>query len=730
MKIRTTFIVTMILFGLLLTTIATSLMITNQQVGRLSEQEETAINVERGASELSYLSNDYLLYREEQQRARWQAKWTSVSNELEKLNLTNAEQEAITSNIKSNHRRLKAVFDNVASAFQGSSQGLSPESAQSLVQVSWSRMAVQNQSIAFDALHLSQVIRAQKDQVRQTNSLLIFVLLGAFGAYFVTNYLIVQRRLLQSIAELHSGTRVIGSGNLDFALEVKRDDEIGELSRAFNRMTTDLKGVTASKTELEREVAERKRAEEKLAANHKLIQEQNETLQQMNDELQAANEALASTNEELHTTTDELIAVQHELIDAKALSDALNDINATLNSTLDVDEIMQTVLAEGAGAIGSEAAAIVLRQDSRWVVRYLSNMPQELIGKRLNKEQVKHLEYVARTKEALVIEDTFTDDRINREFMREVAGIKSAIVLPLLAKGEVVGAVTFSYRSARGTFDEAQIDFANKLAVSISLALENTKLYEAQRDIANTLQGAILTVPERIEGIEFGHLYRSATETARVGGDFYDVFELEHNKVGIVIGDVSGKGIKAATLTSLVRNTIRAYAYEQELPSTILKKTNTAILRSVPVGNFITLFLGIIDMNSGELLYCSAGHPPALLKRAIGMVELLEVTSPVVGAFVGLDFMDTKATIGAGDVLFLYTDGITEARCDGGFFSEERLVELLKNLESASALDLPDVVFNRVIQCTGGKLTDDVALLALSLSQVEDKAAGMPKFEI
>ncbi len=704
MKIRTMFIITMTLFGLLLIVVATSLVVTNQRVDRLNKQEELAMNIERGASELSYLSNDYLLYREYQQHIRWEKKWSSISRDLTQLRPDSPEQQVIIDNIKDNHQRLKVVFDNVASAFQDTTQTPVSESIQSLTQVSWSRLAVQNQGIAFDALHLSQVIRDQKDQSKQTNSLLIFALMGAFGAYFITNYMIVQRRLLKSITDLQSGAKVIGSGNLDFALEVKRDDEIGELSRAFNQMTTDLKGVTASKTELEREIAERERAEEALEAHHRLIQEQNEELEAMNEELQNTNE--------------ELIVIQHTLIESKEFSDALNDINAAITSTLEVDAILQRVVAESAQAINCEFASIMLRDEDGWVIKYVYNMPQGQVGARFSDSQVRITTLAAQEKKTIAVDDARSDKRIDPE-MRKKYGTYSVMAVPLISKEEVIGAISFNFTSFIHTFSDSELDFANKLGPAVSLAMENARLYEAERHIANTLQGGLLSVPERIDGMEFGYLYRSATETAKVGGDFYDIFELEDDKVGVIIGDVSGKGIKAATLTSLVRNTIRAYAYEEELPSVILKKANEAIRRIVPVGSFITLFLGIVDMHSRKLLYCSAGHPSVLLKRKTAEVELLEVSSPIIGAFAGLDFIDSMASIKVGDMLFLYTDGITEARCGNDLFREERLVEFLNNLEAMSAKDVPYAVFSRVMEFTGGRLADDVALLSISLSEVE-----------
>ncbi len=258
MKIKTQFINSMVIFGIILLIIAISVIVTNQQVERLNTQEEIAKNIERDASELGYLSNDYLIYHESPQRARWESKFSRLSDDLSNLNPNSPEQQVLVNDIRENQQRLKAVFTDVVSTFENTSQGTDP----ALFQISWSRMAVQNQGMAFDAARLSQMLHDQADQVKQTNIILIFTLLGLFGAYFLTNYLIVYRRALKSILDLQAGTRIIGSGNLDYFIETDQQDEIGELSRAFNQMTADLKGVTASKAELEKEITERKRAEE------------------------------------------------------------------------------------------------------------------------------------------------------------------------------------------------------------------------------------------------------------------------------------------------------------------------------------------------------------------------------------------------------------------------------------------------------------------------------------
>ena len=129
---------------------------------------------------------------------------------------------------------------------------------------------MQNQAIFFDSLRLATLIDEQQDQLRQTRRTLIFALIGVFGAFILATYVLNYRRILKSLAVLQAGTRIVGSGNLDYLVPEKHNDEIGDLSRAFNRMTTNLKNVTASKAELETEIEERKKAEEKLLTYERL----------------------------------------------------------------------------------------------------------------------------------------------------------------------------------------------------------------------------------------------------------------------------------------------------------------------------------------------------------------------------------------------------------------------------------------------------------------------------
>jgi PAS domain S-box-containing protein len=250
----------MLLFGTILAVTVTSAMITNYQTQKVLEQETRAQDIAQGADELGYLSNEYLIYRESLQLKRWRKKVASFSEQVAGLRVDRPEQQALVANIEANQTRLKEVFDSVVSGDGNLSRNKPGALNLQSLHVSWSRMAVQIQGLASDASRLSQLLHQQRDELTYKRTMLMYVMAGLFGLFLLASYLLTYRRMLKSIATLQESTAVIGSGNLDFVLEERKNDEIGELSHAFNRMASDLKAVTASKSDLEREIVERARA--------------------------------------------------------------------------------------------------------------------------------------------------------------------------------------------------------------------------------------------------------------------------------------------------------------------------------------------------------------------------------------------------------------------------------------------------------------------------------------
>jgi serine phosphatase RsbU (regulator of sigma subunit) len=303
-------------------------------------------------------------------------------------------------------------------------------------------------------------------------------------------------------------------------------------------------------------------------------------------------------------------------------------------------------------------------------------------------------------------------------------GITALMAVPLIMRDQVFGILLVDRFGEPKPFTELQLDFLEKAAATLSLALENARLYETEREIADRLQEALLSMPSSVDGIEFAHAYHSATEGTRVGGDFYDLFELGPHHVGITVGDVAGKGLDAAVLTSLVRNTVRAHATEMsKTPSQVIALTNEVVHKTTPPEAFATVFFGVLDLRDGRLVYTNAGHTTAAIIRRGRDVEPCGGTGPIVGGFADMEFGESEAHLGSGDLLFLYTDGLTEARRDGEFYGEKRLFGFLSAGRASNgelAGDVVSDVVGDVISFSRGSLRDDMAILAIEARSLGD----------
>ncbi len=261
MRSRNQFIISTAVFGLVILIIASSVIVTNQQLAQIEKQQQISGNIESGSDKLNTLSSQYFLYQQTQQLTLWNSNSASILGNISNLSPNNFEQKTLVKNISDDLARLNSSFINLVSFLETAPRNVSvrvlPE-----FQNDWNLTVTAHQTFGLDAFKLSDYLRTQADQLRQTNLVLVIALSGVFGAFFILSYLITYRRTLKTISDLQKGIKIIGSGNLDYSIQTKKKDEIAELSKAFNQMATDLKTVTASKADLEKEIVGRKKAEE------------------------------------------------------------------------------------------------------------------------------------------------------------------------------------------------------------------------------------------------------------------------------------------------------------------------------------------------------------------------------------------------------------------------------------------------------------------------------------
>ena len=317
---------------------------------------------------------------------------------------------------------------------------------------------------------------------------------------------------------------------------------------------------------------------------------------------------------------------------------------------------------------------------------------------------------VARTRDVEWVEDIRSTELFHP--VHERYEIVAMLGVPLFLEGTLYGVLECTWREPRLVSEAARV-MLRAAADRIMSAVAGARRYEVEHRIAETLQEAILRVDADVPGISVGHLYRSATLATRVGGDFYDVFPIGPGKVGIVVGDVSGKGLEAAVLTTLVKNTIRAFAHAYDSPADVLERANEVLLAAARLPDFASVAFFVLDTRTGQVDYCSGGHPPALVCRSDGEVELQACGSPVLGALPDLEFVTHTFEIGRDEIVVLYTDGVTEARSTSGeFFGDDRLVASMQSMSSDSVLTIPAQLNKTVMEFTGGRLSDDMAIVA------------------
>ena len=414
----------------------------------------------------------------------------------------------------------------------------------------------------------------------------------------------------------------------------------------------------------------------------------------------------------VHDITDRKEARLKEA-ERQALISTLSQIRSDVMGTFAIEEILHSATVRAMAALHADSAAILGLELAQWRVREVYGLPSSAVGRAFADDDRYAVSIAARECRPVIVDDTHGDTRADGE-RAHLFKPGSLAAVPVISRGVATWVIEFM-RSKAAPFSEAEADFCLRLMSVIALALDNASAYHRERTIAETLQEALLAPIAAPAGLEVGCLYRPASSNARVGGDFYDLFEVSDGKVAVVIGDVSGKGVEAARLTSLLRNGVRAYAYENLEPALIMEGVNNLVYRSSAIESFATLFVGILDAGSRSLHYCCAGHCPALVVSSGGAPTVLEPQCGMVGAFPHAQFDCDEVLLEPGGLVLLHTDGVTEARQGGELFGEDRLLESLKRAVSLPTSEVPARLLEDVLEFSGGELQDDSAMLVLRL---------------
>ena len=217
-----------------------------------------------------------------------------------------------------------------------------------------------------------------------------------------------------------------------------------------------------------------------------------------------------------------------------------------------------------------------------------------------------------------------------------------------------------------------------------------------------------------------------------VGGDFYDFFLINPDELCLVVGDVSGKGVPAALFMAVTRTMIKTCASDDNSPASIIMRVNDALSADNAECMFVTLFLGICKVSSGEFSYTNAGHNPPYIRRANGDIECIrQLHGPIAGAMEGISYKQDTLTLQKGDMLFMFTDGVSEAMdSHSNLYGEQRIIDYLSDMDGNAAQLVNDGLLASVEQFTGdAPQSDDITVLALRFDN-EAEPGGMERFDL
>jgi len=302
-------------------------------------------------------------------------------------------------------------------------------------------------------------------------------------------------------------------------------------------------------------------------------------------------------------------------------------------------------------------------------------------------------------------------------------GLHSALSVPLLARGRSLGVLSVLATDV-GLYTEEDMELLHTFASQAALAIDTAELYSREHSVASVLQGSIL--PERLpefDEVESSSVYLPAGGEAEIGGDYYDLFRFPDGSLILAIGDVCGKGVLAATKTSMIKYAVRGLAAAGLGPARIMTEVNRMVTESGAPSDIVTLWVGLLDVERGILTYANGGHPSAQLYRPeTREIDRLSPTGPLLGAVNMARFEEQRTTVQSGDIVLLFTDGVTEARRGNKFFGEGRVRRGLSY--GGRAADVTKRLLSALGRFVPGQLRDDAAVLVVRIRTAEERESA------
>jgi sigma-B regulation protein RsbU (phosphoserine phosphatase) len=446
----------------------------------------------------------------------------------------------------------------------------------------------------------------------------------------------------------------------------------------------------------------------------------------------AAQLAVAVQNAQLHERAKRLSDERERALDAeKAASKqvrALYEISRSFAQSLSLEATLEAVATTVVDVLDVDVAVIRMPDERR---EWLLPRALKVAESRLD-EPTRAIVYRPQPFGANPIQRLFRlgePYRLTRKTAQKIGPATTPLIpflergwtgaeVPIATPAEVLASLTILSVRPGSPVTEETIEQATAIAGQAALAIDNARLYQQQKEFADTMQRSLLprTVP-KLRGLELGDAYESSAHV-EVGGDVYDFMELGDGRLAVALGDVTGHGIEAAADMAMAKFVFRSLAREHSEPGDFLQSANEVVVGEIAPGKFITMIYLVIDAE-GEVAAAGAGHPMPRIVTADGKVTPLDAHGLVLGVEPGQQYGEVRAKLNVGDAVVLYTDGVLEARYEGELYGFDRLDRFLADRRDLPPQSLAAAVLEDCRSFARGELADDCAVVVVKRTSIQ-----------
>ncbi|MCH7755909.1 SpoIIE family protein phosphatase [candidate division KSB1 bacterium] len=398
-----------------------------------------------------------------------------------------------------------------------------------------------------------------------------------------------------------------------------------------------------------------------------------------------------------------------------------------ISSTMPVDQILDKVVAVSVKGIKAEQGTISLltaKKENEETGDPFKTMIRKVdVSRLVGKYRLDdHLSgWMLSNRKPLTINDVKNDNILKGVQLNE--GIQSILSVPLMCKGNLIGVLNIFNKKDLGGFSNNDQRLLSIIASQSAQIIENARLYVEEKQLRryenelemarNIQEGLIPKEVPKTKKLDISSFFNPADE---VGGDYFDYLDLGNDKIGIVMADVSGHGAAAALVMTMMKGIVHAITSDFESPEKALAEFNSILNQIGPKEKFVTMIFLVFDLKQMKLLYSSAGHPPLVFYNSKSKTcELVEFICPALGISSLSQYKQKQMTLSSGDLILVYTDGVTEAfNEEQEMFEETRLLKAVQEVAKQTSAKTIEHIKKKLKEFTkDASQSDDVAMIAI-----------------